>query len=309
VVALGQSVLAADKKHSIKAEARLNGSDREKRKLIPIAHRGLLRHAPENTLPAFAACLELGIGFELDIRTTKDGHLVVFHDENVQRTTNGPSRSVREMTLANLKELDAGSWFDNAFSDVRIPTLEETLSLVAERKRGRTIIALNVKHLTREGESKLVSLVEKYKLLDESFAFDQSDEMSRRLKKLNPGFRIGKNINRKSIDAHLEEGLVDCFLLVSTPTANEVSLLHKHGKQVLFNYGGPGAARRKKEAWKQASEAGIDGLLTDFPLEYRAFWRENLASKKNSKSEEARKACISNIAEIQTCPPQLKHPH
>ena len=66
---------------------------------IPIAHRGLLRHAPENTLPAFAACLALGMGFELDIRTTKDGHLVALHDDNIQRTTNGPSRSVRDMTL------------------------------------------------------------------------------------------------------------------------------------------------------------------------------------------------------------------
>ena len=54
-------------------------ADAQKRKSPTlIAHRGLLRHAPENTLPAFAACLELGIGFELDIRTTKDGHLVVF---------------------------------------------------------------------------------------------------------------------------------------------------------------------------------------------------------------------------------------
>ena len=58
---------------------------------IPVAHRGLLRHAPENTLPAFAACLELGMGFELDIRTTKDGYLVVLHDDSVKRTTNGPA--------------------------------------------------------------------------------------------------------------------------------------------------------------------------------------------------------------------------
>ena len=47
---------------------------------ILIAHRGLLQHAPENTLPAFASCLELGMGFELDIRTTRDGKLVVLHD-------------------------------------------------------------------------------------------------------------------------------------------------------------------------------------------------------------------------------------
>ena len=50
---------------------------------IPIAHRGLLRHAPENTLSAFAACLDLGMGFELDLRTAKDGPLVVLHDDNV----------------------------------------------------------------------------------------------------------------------------------------------------------------------------------------------------------------------------------
>jgi glycerophosphoryl diester phosphodiesterase len=240
---------------------------------IPVAHRGLLRHAPENTLPAFAVCLELGIGFELDIRTTKDGHLVVLHDDNVQRTTDGPSRSVRDMTLREVKQLDAGSWFGRAFAGVRIPTLEETLSLVAKRKRDRTIIALNVKHVTRDGEARLVSLVKMHKLLRESFAFDQSDEISRRLKKLNPAFRIGQNVNRQSIGARLEEGLLDCFLLTATPTAEEVSLLRRHGKQVLFNYAGAGEARRNRETWKRAAAAGIDGLLTDYPLECRSTWR------------------------------------
>lgn len=241
---------------------------------IPIAHRGMLRHAPENTLPAFAACLDLGIGFELDIRTTKDGHLVVVHDDNVQRTTNGPSRSVRNMTLEELERLDAGSWFDETFTGERIPTLEETLSLVAKRKRGTTIIALNVKDVTREGEAELVALVEKYQLLSDSFAFDQNDEMSRRLKQLNPDFRIGQNVNRQSIDARLEEGLLDCFLLTSTPTVEEVSHLHRVGKQVLYNYAGSGEARRNRETWRRAAAAGIDGLLTDYPLECRIVWRD-----------------------------------
>jgi glycerophosphoryl diester phosphodiesterase len=262
----------------------LTGVERKAETPIPVAHRGLLRHAPENTLPAFAACLELGMGFELDIRTTKDGHLVVLHDDSVQRTTNGPSRSVRDMTLVELKRLDAGSWFDDTFAGLRIPTLEETLSLVSERKRGPTIIALNVKHVTREGESKLVALVEKYKLLSESFAFDQSDEMSRRLKKLNPAFRIGQNVNRQSIDARLKEGRLDCFLLTSTPTAEEVSRLHQHGKQVLFNYAGAGETRRNQETWKRAATAGVDGLLTDYPLECRSAWREARVVKKLKRS-------------------------
>lgn len=238
---------------------------------IPIAHRGLLRHAPENTLPAFAACLELGMGFELDIRTTKDGHLVVLHDDNVQRTTNGPSRSVRDMTLDEVQRLDAGSWFDKAYAGVRVPTLEHTLAFVSQRKRGPTIIALNVKDITREGEKQLVELVEKYNLLSESFAFDQSDEMSRRLRKLNAAFRIGQNVNRRSIDARIEEGLLHCFLLTYTPNADEVRRLHHHGKQVLFNYAGEKS--RDSKAWMQAANAGVDGLLTDYPLECRSAWR------------------------------------
>ncbi len=245
---------------------------------IPVGHRGLLRHAPENTLPAFAACLDLGMGFELDIRTTKDGHLVVIHDDNVKRTTDGPNRSVRDMTLAELKRLDAGGWFDAAFAGARVPTLDETLSLVAERKRGKTIIALNVKGLTRAGEAKLVAMVERRGLLKESFAFDQSDEMSRRFKRLNPAFRVGQNVPRRDIDARLKEGLLDCFLLTSTPNAEEVALLHKHGRQVLYNYGGAVPARRNHEYWRRAAAAGIDGLLTDYPLEFRAVLRDVAAS-------------------------------
>ena len=241
---------------------------------VPIAHRGLLRHAPENTLPAFAVCLELQMGFELDIRTTKDGHLVVIHDDNVQRTTNGPSRSVREMTLEELKQLDAGSWFDEAFEGEGVPTLEEALELVSRRRRGPTIIALNVKDVSRDGESKLVALVEKYDLLDVSFAFDQNDDMSRRLKKLNPAFRIGQNVNQKDIGVRLQEDLIDSFLLTSTPTPETVRWLHEHGKQVLYNYAGTGESRRNPDSWRRAAAAGIDGLLTDYPLECRTVWRE-----------------------------------
>ena len=137
------------------------------------------------------------------------------------------------------------------------------------------MIALNVKHVTREGEAELVALVEKYELLSESFAFDQGDEMSRRLKNLNPAFRIGQNVNRQSIDTRLEEGLLDCFLLTATPTAEEVSRLRRHGKQVLFNYAGSGEARRNRETWRRAAAAGIDGLLTDYPLECRIVWQES----------------------------------
>ena len=271
VAALSWLALAGPLSPLIADDAKPPDDDPAAARPILVAHRGLLRHAPENTLPAFAACLELRMGFELDVRTTKDGHLVVIHDNNVARTTDGPSRSVRDMTLEELKRLDAGSWFDEAFAGVRVPTLDETLSFVNQRKRGPTIIALNVKDVTREGETKLVALVEKHNLQSESFAFDQSDEMSRRLKMLNPDFRIGQNVSRQSIEDRLKEGLLDCFLLTSTPTAEEVTRLHEHGKQVLFNFAGE--SRRDSQTWKRAAAAGIDGILTDYPLECRAAWR------------------------------------
>jgi len=78
-----------------------------------LAHRGLVRHAPENTLPAFAAAVELGLSIELDVYQTSDGQLVVIHDKTVDRTTNGTGE-VTKMTLAESRRLDAGRWFHHA---------------------------------------------------------------------------------------------------------------------------------------------------------------------------------------------------
>lgn len=239
-----------------------------------IAHRGLLRHAPENTLPAFSTCLDLGIGIELDIRTTQDGELVILHDDSLLRTTDGGARSIRDVTWSEAAQLDAGKWFDPAFAGTRIPTLEQTLKLIKKRKRGKTIIALNIKQLNPEGERKLIQLLEKYDLFEDCFGFDQSAAMSQRLKKLNPRFRVGQNVNRNSLNARLEEGLLDVFLLTFVAEKSEVDRLKQKGKQVLFNFGGAGEARRNPTVWKQIRAAGVDGMLTDYPLECRQVWRD-----------------------------------
>jgi glycerophosphoryl diester phosphodiesterase len=240
---------------------------------ILIAHRGMLRHAPENTLPAFSVCLDLGIGFELDIRTTKDGELVIIHDDTLQRTTNGSEKSIRDITWEEAQRLDAGSWFDPAFAKTRIPSLEQTLQLIKARKQGGTIIALNVKQLNPDGEKKMVDLIKKYDIFNECFAFDQSAEMSKRLKQLNPQIRIGQNVNRKSIDGRLKENELDVFLLTFPAKKEEVDRLKKQGKQVLFNFAGSGEARRNPVTWNQIRAAGVEGILTDYPLECRQVWR------------------------------------
>ncbi len=94
------------------------------------AHRGASAYAPENTLSAFKLAVDMGAhGIELDVHMSKDGELVVIHDEKVNRTSNG-SGYVRDMTLHELKKLDFSNGF-KAYSNERIPTLREVYGLLA----------------------------------------------------------------------------------------------------------------------------------------------------------------------------------
>src|SRR6478752_5903942 len=95
-----------------------------------VAHRGMLRHAPENTMANFRACLDLRLGFEFDVQRTKDGHLVCLHDSTLDRTTNGQG-NVSERTLDQVRELDAGRWFAPEFAGERVPTIDEVFGLLS----------------------------------------------------------------------------------------------------------------------------------------------------------------------------------
>lgn len=93
------------------------------------AHRGCSGAYPENTLIAFRAAAKLPIaGVEIDVHLTKDGEIVVIHDEKVNRTTDGKGY-VKEMTLKEIKELDCGSWFSEEWSGEKIPTLDEVFDI------------------------------------------------------------------------------------------------------------------------------------------------------------------------------------
>lgn len=99
---------------------------------INYAHRGASAYCPENTMAAFAQAVELGAtGIETDVQRTKDGVLVCIHDESLLRTT-GLDQLVCNTDYEELSKLSAGAWFDAAFADERIPTLEQLLRF-AER--------------------------------------------------------------------------------------------------------------------------------------------------------------------------------
>jgi glycerophosphoryl diester phosphodiesterase len=133
--------------------------------VLGLAHRGASDSAPENTLPAFRLAAQMGAnGIELDVQQSKDGEVVVIHDFELNRTTNGSGR-VKEKTLTELKSLDAGGYFSPEFAGTPIPTLTDVFSVLGP------VLLFNIELKTTswrdEGlEAEVIRLIEDYGLQD-----------------------------------------------------------------------------------------------------------------------------------------------
>jgi glycerophosphoryl diester phosphodiesterase len=135
------------------------------RKPIIVGHRGALDLAPENTIPAFEAALEAGAdGVEFDVQRTVDGHLIVFHDEDVDRVSDGTGM-MPQMTLAELQALDVGLYFDERFRGTRIPTLIELFDWA---KGNELLLFLELKEPYRYPgiEQQVADLIREYDFID-----------------------------------------------------------------------------------------------------------------------------------------------
>lgn len=100
---------------------------------IIFAHRGASAHAPENTIPSFELAVAQGAdAIELDAKLSADGQIVVFHDATIDRTTDGSGR-LAQKTFADLRSLDAGSFFSDQFRGTKIPTLDEVFEAVGKK--------------------------------------------------------------------------------------------------------------------------------------------------------------------------------
>ncbi len=230
-------------------------------------HRGMVQQYPENTMAAFKACVDQGISIELDVYLTKDRVPVVIHDATVDRTTNG-SGEVMSMTLRELKALDAGSWYDPKFKKEKIPTLGEVLDMISRRDKDKdTYIAINMKKLSRGIEEKIVSLAERFDMVERVFSFGMDSRSTERFKIASARFPVsGRARNQEDVETVLRTTYFDYIWVTPRPpympTRETVQTASEGRKRILVYI-----RENEPGRWNAAHAAGVAAIATDYPVE------------------------------------------
>jgi len=155
------------------------------------AHRGASQIAPENTLEAFQLAMKMGAdGFELDVHLSLDGELVVIHDETVDRTTDGTG-FVRDMTLAQLKALDASNGGMTIYRGARIPTLREVYELIQNTNHLVNVEVKTDECFYPEIEEKCLALAHEMGVEDRIIYSSFNHHTLRKIRRLKPDAKLG----------------------------------------------------------------------------------------------------------------------
>jgi glycerophosphoryl diester phosphodiesterase len=229
-----------------------------------IAHRGASSYAPENTLAAFDLAIQMGVShIELDVHATRDGQIVVIHDDAVDRTTDGCG-PVTSHSLAELTALDAGAWFDRRFAGQRIPTL----ATVFERYRGRVHIHTEIKGHSADLSRATVELVRRHGMTEQititSFQKTRLEETRAHAPELPTGWLVPE-VSGATIAQARAMGLRQLCPRAGAVTAELVRHLHAEG--LVVRAWGVG----DEEQMRRVVQAGADGMTVNFPdrlLEY-----------------------------------------
>lgn len=219
-----------------------------------VAHRGASGEFPENTRSAFEEAIRLGVEtIEIDVHLARDKSMVILHDYSVDRTSDGHG-DVSDMTLAEIKEFDAGAWFNPRFAGERFLTLEETLDLMPPRMR----LNVHVKETEADREILVPKVV---------------NELVRR-SLLETAFLTGEESALRIARRTLPEIEICCFLSVpecvalncrilqpgnGKVTSGMVAEAHRNGIEVNAFYADDHAEMHR------LIDCGVDGILTNYP--------------------------------------------
>ncbi len=235
------------------------------RTVVAIAHRGEHLHHPENTLLAYQEAIRVGADyFELDVRTTVDGKLVLSHDGAVSRRTNGRG-DIAKMTFAEVRALDAGVKSGPEFAGTKIPTFDEALDLA----RGKIGVYVDVKEASAQD---LVTHIEEHGMSDHVVIY-AGLSLGKEIQKLNPKLKImpeaGSVENAKHLIDRLHPGVIAFDAGDFTPEI--IRVVKEANAQVYVDRMGK---TDSPAGWQLAIDAGADGIQTDHPAELVQYLRE-----------------------------------
>lgn len=216
--------------------------------MLKIGHRGARAYEPENTLSSYEKALELGVdAVELDVRRTKDGEIIVIHDAEVDRTTNGKGL-VSQLTLKEIKQF-------NTEKEQKIPTLEEALDFLDKKVK----VLIELKETGFEEE--MLKTIQKKGLEKNVIIVSFLEEALRKVRELNgtveTGFIYTKNMNPVKTASDLKANYL-LPLYRFTHTA-DVQKAHQNGLKVIV------WTINKPEEVAEYAKKGVDGIASDRP--------------------------------------------
>jgi glycerophosphoryl diester phosphodiesterase len=228
--------------------------------VLAIAHRGASGYAPENTLAAFRRATALGVTFiETDLHLTRDAHFVALHDETVDRTTTGQG-PIQTLTLAEVRRLDAGSWFGSEFMGERVPTLVEILEFA---RKHDVVFYLELKpNGFWGGEHALIGALREAGQIARVVIISFEPGILEGLRRLEPTLMTGLLIDHQIGEALRktnEIGARQIAIRGDLVTPNFLLEAHKRDLQVVcWTINNPAHMR-------MLVSAGVDGIMSDYP--------------------------------------------
>ncbi len=235
-----------------------------------VAHRGASGWAPETTLAAYRKALHLKADFlEADVQMTLDGEIIAIHDESVDRTTNGRG-PVRQMTLVELKGLDAGSWFNKMYPDrarpdyagQKIPTLQEIMDLAKESTAGLYLETKNPELYPPHLESTVIQIIRRNGFEKRVVIQSFNPRSVERVKALDPSIPAALLIDalendpvEATVKIHANEIAIDHNLV----TRDIIQKAHERGLTVAV------WTVDEHEDLKRMIALGVDAIITDYP--------------------------------------------
>lgn len=235
--------------------------------IMVIAHRGAHEGIPSNTLLSLKAGIDLGIDYvECDIRTTADNKLVIMHDGTVNGTTNGQGK-IRDMTLKQIRKLDAGIKVGPQFAGTKVPTLDEMLKMA----RGKIGIYADTKDASPEA---LLRALKKYGMLSHTVIYGYHLDFFEGVAKLNPDVWIMPESKNETV---LQNLLHEFQLKVVAFSAGDfkepmISITKQAGAKIYVDRLGNAD---NPESWQAAVDLGADGIQTDHPAELLKYLRDH----------------------------------